>query len=254
MFFNSSLVLLVSTLLMLTVPWAGKAQQQTSFTLSKPDVSSSHKLRLWATHYNLYLATMVSPGGLSFKDREGKAISDPVSAKDWCLGAIEGTIRVSYQGSFETINFAGRTKFQQVDCAQVLSIDPRVKPWIHDTSKSFFAPAKGIWGDGVNGYKLVPFRSIAVDKRYIPYGSVVFIPAMRGAKMALPTGGDIVHDGFFFAADTGKAIIGNHVDIYCGEVSTNCMPSVIKSNCKELFDAFLVDDSDIAEQLDRLHR
>ncbi len=66
-----------------------------------------------------------------------------------------------------TINFAGTKLDSQVNCAQVLSINPSQKPWIVSTSKSYFALAIGGWGDGVNGFRLVPFRSLAVDKATI---------------------------------------------------------------------------------------
>ncbi len=66
------------------------------------------------------------------------------------------------------------------------------------------------YGVGVQGYALVPFRSLAVDSRYIPIGHVVELPELRG--MPLPDGSR--HDGCFVAVDGGGAIRGHHIDLF----------------------------------------
>ena len=75
------------------------------------------------------------------------------------------------------------------------------------------ADAQHPWGYGVQGKALVPFRSFAVDKNEIPYGSKVYVPELDGVKVPgdSPWGG-FTHDGCFSADDTGGAIIGKHVD------------------------------------------
>lgn len=66
------------------------------------------------------------------------------------------------------------------------------------------------YGTGVQGYALVPFRSLAVDSRFIPIGHVVELPELRG--MPLPDGSR--HDGCFVAVDGGGAIRGHHIDLF----------------------------------------
>lgn len=241
-------------LLVLPQQPGAQAQQQDSFSLPSPQVANARKLRLWATHYYLYPAMPATPGGIPFLDSNGTPLTDPVSPRNWCNGAIEGSIRATKDGQVRTINFAGTKSTSQVNCAQVLSINPSQKPWIVSTGKSFFAPAKGNWGDGVNGFRLVPFRSAAVDKGTIPYGSVIFVPSLRGLRLQLSTGQSVVHDGFLFAADTGGAIQGNHIDIFCGATVNNCMPSIIKSNSSKAFDAFIIESSELSAQLKKLHQ
>jgi len=68
------------------------------------------------------------------------------------------------------------------------------------------------FGVGAPGYRLVPYRTVAVDPRRIKLGTVLYIPALVG--IPLPTGE--VHDGFGFAHDTGRGITGNRVDIFVG--------------------------------------
>lgn len=61
-------------------------------------------------------------------------------------------------------------------------------------------------------YKLVPFRSVAVDPNVIPMGTTLYIPAAKGAL--LPDGS--VHDGFFSAVDVGQAIQNMRIDVFTG--------------------------------------
>jgi len=68
------------------------------------------------------------------------------------------------------------------------------------------------FGVGAPGYRLVPYRTLAVDPRRIKLGTVLYIPALVG--IPLPTGE--VHDGFGFAHDTGRGITGNRIDIFVG--------------------------------------
>jgi 3D (Asp-Asp-Asp) domain-containing protein len=78
--------------------------------------------------------------------------------------------------------------------------------------KGRFTLTKHPFGTGAKGVPLRPFRSLAVDPKVIPIGSVVVIPQAIGAL--LPDGS--VHDGIFTAEDTGSAIKGAHVDLFCG--------------------------------------
>lgn len=69
------------------------------------------------------------------------------------------------------------------------------------------------FGFGVENYKLMPYRTAAVNPRQILIGSVLFIPQAYGA--VLPSGE--IHDGFFFAHDAGRAITSGRIDLFVGE-------------------------------------
>jgi len=69
------------------------------------------------------------------------------------------------------------------------------------------------WGWGVGQCALKPYHTIAVDPNIIPLGSLVYIPAIKGA--VLPDG--TVHDGFFYADDIGSRILHRHVDLFAQE-------------------------------------
>src|SRR5690606_23300052 len=129
-----------------------------------------------------------------------------LTRREWCDAAMEGSIQVDDGlGRLTTYNYAGTSSSHQVDCSAYYSHSP--------SHKVKFRLANGEYGDGVRDYKLVPFRSIAVDPTYYPYGSVVYIPAARGNIIKLPNGETAIHDGYFFAVDTGGLIKTNHIDV-----------------------------------------
>lgn len=73
------------------------------------------------------------------------------------------------------------------------------------------------WGIGVQNRPLVPFRSIAVDRDVIPYGTTLYVPEFDAEMIPGDTPwGDFVHDGCVLAADTGGGIVDMHVDWFVG--------------------------------------
>ena len=80
-----------------------------------------------------------------------------------------------------------------------------------------WAPASRRWrstehplGAGVQSRPLVPFRSIAVDPRFIPIGAPVYVPELVG--VLLPDG--TRHDGCLRADDMGGAIKEHKLDFF----------------------------------------
>jgi 3D (Asp-Asp-Asp) domain-containing protein len=71
-------------------------------------------------------------------------------------------------------------------------------------------PSEHPLGAGVQQRKLVPFRSIAVDPRYIPIGATVYVPELVG--ILLPDGSK--HDGCLRADDMGGAIKQHKLDFF----------------------------------------
>ena len=70
------------------------------------------------------------------------------------------------------------------------------------------------------------------------------------ARIALPSGESASHDGFFFAADRGGAIRGNHIDVFVG-AGPNPFSFVGAGN----FDAHrFAGDGDLAIRLRHAHR
>ncbi|MBK9035712.1 MAG: hypothetical protein IPL61_31425 [Myxococcales bacterium] len=79
------------------------------------------------------------------------------------------------------------------------------------------APADHPWGTGVQDRALVPYRSIAVDRTVIPYGTALWVAELDGVAVpGDPPWGGFVHDGCVIAADTGGGIVGLHIDWFVG--------------------------------------
>ncbi len=73
------------------------------------------------------------------------------------------------------------------------------------------------WGIGVQNRPLVPYRSIAVDRDVIPYGTKLWVAELDGeAVPGEAPWGDFVHDGCVLAADTGGGIMDLHIDWFVG--------------------------------------
>jgi 3D (Asp-Asp-Asp) domain-containing protein len=81
--------------------------------------------------------------------------------------------------------------------------------------ESRFKISSSKYGLGSTGCRLIPYRTIAVDPRFVRHGTRIYIPQLKGAE--LPDG--TIHDGMFIAADRGH-FRGAHVDIFVGAGST----------------------------------
>jgi len=74
-----------------------------------------------------------------------------------------------------------------------------------------FRVSRSKYGIDSRGCALQPWRTVAVDPRFVRLGSTVYIPQLKGA--VLPDG--TIHDGMFMANDRGH-FRGAHVDIFVG--------------------------------------
>ena len=60
---------------------------------------------------------------------------------------------------------------------------------------------------------LTRLTAIAADQKRYPYGSMIYLPDAVGKKFA---DGESF-DGYFWVADAGGAIVGNHFDVFVGD-------------------------------------
>jgi 3D (Asp-Asp-Asp) domain-containing protein len=89
--------------------------------------------------------------------------------------------------------------------------------------ESRFRITSSRYGLGSTGCRLVPWRTIAVDPRFVPLGTRLSIPQLEGA--VLPDG--TIHDGIFIAADRGH-FRGARVDLFVGAGSAGARPFIRK--------------------------
>lgn len=71
---------------------------------------------------------------------------------------------------------------------------------------------KGVGTKDSLGCQVVPMRTLAIDPKLIAKRSIVFLPETVG----LPVPGGGVHDGMWYASDTGGAIRGAIIDLFTG--------------------------------------
>ncbi|MEY3901459.1 MAG: hypothetical protein RL189_765 [Pseudomonadota bacterium] len=203
---------------------------------------STPRQNLWATYYYTPRFTHLN-NGFPLLDMSGAALGPLLSQRQWCSSAMEGSVQVSFNGEWKTYNYAGVTGQSQVDCSPYFS---------HPVGRTRFRLARGPYGDGVKNYILSPYRTIAVDPDVIPYGTVLFIESARGLPFTMPDGTKRVHDGYFFAADTGGLIRGNHIDVYIG-IDLKSPFGWITSRSDATVGYQLADDAQLRDALLQLH-
>lgn len=238
-------------LLLLSFCFAGlTASAQTSqsdFSFKAPDsLGKLTKLKLWSTQY--FIHQFQSGGKIPIVYQNGTASGLSADTCDFCEAALEGTAYVTDSlGKVTVINFAqtGDSSFVNCrKCKKYAASKLKVESW----GKTLWSVSIG-FGDGVKNYRLLPYRTIAVDKTKIPYGTVIYIPKAKGKTITLPNGTKVTHDGYFFACDTGGAIKTNHIDLFTGIFTGNPFPEVIRSSEKKTFEAYIVTDQTIIDTL-----
>jgi 3D (Asp-Asp-Asp) domain-containing protein len=230
---------------------AGLSQTSNDFLFPAPaNQTELTSQKLWSTQY--YIHEFQSGGNIPIVYGNGLPSGLFADTCDFCMASLEGTAFVKDStGKVTIINFArsGDSTFVNCRaCKKFAASKLNVESW----GRTLWSKSEG-FGDGVKNYRLVPFRTIAVDKEIIPYGTVIYIPAVRGKMILLPNGEEVTHDGYFFAGDTGGAIKKNHIDVFTGIYDRNPFPEVIKSNENKTFDAFIISDEVIVNSLTNLH-
>jgi 3D (Asp-Asp-Asp) domain-containing protein len=205
---------------------------------------------IWGTYYYSQFARE-APGGIPIRSVGDATIGPAISRKDWCLAAMEGTVVVQdSQGNLSTYNYAGRGISSQASCRDIF---PNLNAAIlAGTEHSRWQEARGPYGDGAANLVLVPYRSLAVDRTMFSLGTALYIAAARGRPIVLPDGSRATHDGYFFAADVGGAIRGNHCDFFLGTTSKNPFPFVTSSK-QDTFPAVTVTNTQTRAYLKGLH-
>lgn len=208
---------------------------QADFNFAQPENPAGlKKLNVWATHY--FVHAFKSGGPVPIVYRNGEASGLFADACDFCEASLQGTALVTdSEGNVSVVKFAKTGRRAFVDCRQCekFSGSKAAGTW----GKTLWIKATGFSGS-LRRYKLIPFRSVAVDRRVIPYGTVIYIPKIKGQTITQTDGSRIVHDGYFFAADRGGLVKNNQIDFFTGLFSANPFPEIIRSDRSETFEVF----------------
>ena len=93
----------------------------------------------------------------------------------------------------------------------------------------YHAGARGVGVFDSLGCKVVAMRTAAVDVALIPKRTLLFIKETVGLQM--PDGS--IHDGYWYASDTGGAIKGPKIDLFTG-MSARSMGAMRPLNLSQL--------------------
>ena len=203
---------------------------------------------LWATEYYVHVTS--SKGDIPYLTPEGDTLGYFSDLCDFCTACLEGTVFLETDTSRTVLNYADRTNPPIVNCRtcdKFKNSTLNVESW-----GSVRWKVSSGFGEGVKGYKLVPYRTIAVDPRKIPYGTVLYIPAAKGATIKITDSTFLRHDGYFFAGDTGGAIKGNHIDVFTGKDDSHPF-DFVRSTPDHTFSAYIIKDETIVDLLEFLH-
>lgn len=215
------------------------------------DSHLKEKKSLWATYYKIHIAEH-DPEGIPIIGKENEPLGISLGDRDWCEAALEGTVGIQQDGKIIIYNYMDAKGPVQNDCKRYYSsLKANV---LKGMSKTRFLPSSAAYGYGVKGWHLVPFRTIAVDKTVIPYGTVIYIPKAKGVEVELPSGSKVIHDGYFYAGDTGGAIKQQHIDVFSGFYQKNPFPEIVKSSEDQTFEAYIIENADVKTVLDSLHQ
>jgi len=220
-------------------------ERAAGFTLDEPAPSGmGPDLKLWATHYHTPMVK-AAPEAIStafpLVGRKGDAISAPLSQRDWCEAALQGSVAIKTGASSKAFVYVDSNGPEQTNCDEFLgSLSDGVK---NATRRARFMAVSHPLGCGVRNLPLMPFRTIAVDPDVIPLESVVFVPELRGRKFELNDRA-YIHDGYLFAGDRGGAIRGKHIDVFLIDDQYAPLEDLFASTDTRTFTAHVVDKDD----------
>ena len=92
--------------------------------------------------------------------------------------------------------------------AELMAGDP---DW-RASARLYHAGGGGATGNDSLGCRPIAMRTVAVDPRVIPRRTKLFIRETVGMRLADGS----IHDGYWYASDTGGAIKGQKIDLYTG--------------------------------------
>ena len=109
--------------------------------------------------------------------------------------------------------------------AELMASDP---DW-RASARLYHAGGGGATGNDSLGCRPVAMRTVATDPRVIPRRTRLFIRETVGLRLADGS----IHDGYWYASDTGGAIRGQRVDLYTGN-GRRSMDPVLRFNQRNL--------------------
>ena len=134
------------------------------------------------------------------------AMGEPVAYSD--VLALEASSVTPGTTNGSSGDDASASTVLSAEQAELMAGDPDWRPHV----SLYHAGGGGATGNDSLGCRPVAMRTVAVDPRVIPRRTRLFIRETVGMRLADGS----VHDGYWYASDTGGAIKGQRVDLYTG--------------------------------------
>lgn len=189
----------------------------------------------------LAFVAVAACGGSSNDSPDAAVDGSPPDAGRPPAGAVRGTFELTYYWVTAEADFPGTASetLYQPGCSALATVTPAFAESLDTEGTGRLLDGRLVnvtgscgcahspcyaetgpehpWGIGVQDRPLVPYRSLAVDRAVIPYGTSLWIEELDGVTVpGDPPWGGFVHDGCLQAVDTGGAIDGLHLDWFVG--------------------------------------
>ena len=90
------------------------------------------------------------------------------------------------------------------------------------SARLYHAGGGGATGNDSLGCRPIAMRTVAIDPRVVPRRTRLYIKDTVGMRLSDGT----LHDGFWYASDTGGAIKGSKIDLYTGHGRGSMAPAM----------------------------
>lgn len=133
--------------------------------------------------------------------------------------------RAAFETAIEANGSSGAEVGSDAERAALMSGDPAWRA----SARLYHAGGGGATGNDSLGCRPVAMRTVATDPRVIPRRTKLFIRETVGLRLADGS----IHDGYWYASDTGGAIKGQKIDLYTGH-GRGSMQQAMRLNMRTL--------------------
>ncbi len=145
------------------------------------------------------------------------AMGEPVAYE--AVVAIERAASETQQASIGSSGAVATTDSGlSAEQADLMAGDPAWRA----SARLYHAGGGGATGNDSLGCRPIAMRTVATDPRVIPRRTRLFIRETVGLRMADGS----IHDGYWYASDTGGAIKGAKIDLYTGHGRGSMQPAM----------------------------
>lgn len=156
------------------------------------------------------------------------ALSDPSAAGAPVTGPVSYEAVIAAEAAAMEANATAEGSGEATLSPDQIALMAANPDW-RASARLYHAGGGGATGNDSLGCRPIPMRTVAVDPKVIPRRTRLFIRETVGLRMADGS----VHDGYWYASDTGGAIKGQKIDLYTGHGRGSMQP-IMRLNMRTL--------------------